>query len=75
MAALPHLRPLRTLALLCLATLLWASAGSARADVYSFVAEDGSTHFSDSPNDPRYQLLLRVASDEAPATLPASATA
>jgi soluble lytic murein transglycosylase-like protein len=54
------------LALLMLAMTLCGSAGSVRADVYSFVAEDGSTHFSDSPNDPRYQLLLRVAPDAAP---------
>ncbi|RFO95792.1 transglycosylase [Rhodoferax lacus] len=64
------LRPLPCAALLCLATLLWVPARSAHADVYAFVAEDGSTHFSDSPNDPRYQLLLRVAADPAPATLP-----
>jgi len=59
-----HHRP--TLRLLALASLLWAAAACARADVYAFVAEDGSTHFSDSPNDPRYRLLLRVASDAAP---------
>jgi hypothetical protein len=48
---------------LCLALLLCTAASAARADVYAFVAEDGSSHFSDSPNDPRYALLLRVASD------------
>ena len=56
---------------LTLATLLCAQLPAARADVYSFVAEDGSTHFSDSPSDARYRLLLRVAPD-APAENPAA---
>ena len=61
-----------------LLVLLCAPLQAAHADVYSFVAEDGSTHFSDSPSDARYQLLLRVDAD-APAaadtTVPARAYA
>lgn len=34
--------------------------GSAHADIYSFVDEDGTIRFSDSPDDPRYKLYLRV---------------
>lgn len=48
---------------LCAAALLCLPCGAAHADVYSFVAENGSSHFSDSPDDPRYKLLLRVAAD------------
>jgi soluble lytic murein transglycosylase-like protein len=36
--------------------LTWPLA--CRADVYFFEATDGSTHYSDSATDPRYQLLI-----------------
>jgi soluble lytic murein transglycosylase-like protein len=55
------------LARLLLAPLLLSGAAGAHADVYSFVADDGVTHFSDSPNDPRYRLLMRLPSDMAAA--------
>jgi soluble lytic murein transglycosylase-like protein len=60
-----------------LGALALCCAASAHADVYSFVAEDGVTHFSDSPTDPRYQLLLRLPSDStaAPARLPPQGSA
>jgi soluble lytic murein transglycosylase-like protein len=73
MPARTAIHPPHSLKLLCLAALLWVTAGGARADVYAFVAEDGSTHFSDRPNDARYELLLRVAGDEAAATVAGSA--
>ncbi len=33
----------------------------ARADVYSFIDDDGTPRFSNIPDDPRYQLFLREA--------------
>jgi soluble lytic murein transglycosylase-like protein len=48
---------------LFVALFLWALPWVARADVYYFVADDGVSHFSDSPSDPRYQLLLRLQPD------------
>lgn len=64
-------KPARALLLLL---MVWCLAPGAQADIYSFVAEDGSTHFSDSPTDARYQLLLRVPQDpeQANATPPAA---
>jgi soluble lytic murein transglycosylase-like protein len=42
-----------------LAALLAVAAPAARADVYSFVEEDGTVRFSNQPDDPRYKLYLR----------------
>ena len=44
--------------------LAWAllDASAARAEIYSFVADDGTTHFSDRPTDARH-TLLRIAPD------------
>jgi hypothetical protein len=47
-----------------LATLLVLNTGIARADVYAFTDTAGVTHFSNVPNDARYQLLLRSPPDE-----------
>lgn len=55
------------------ALFLWTQALVAKADVYYFVGDDGVSHFSDSPNDPRYQLLLHLKLDEPSAPLSASA--
>jgi soluble lytic murein transglycosylase-like protein len=55
--------------------LLCALALNARADVYSYVSEDGITHFSDSPDDPRYALLLHVKQEAAQVNHTAPATA
>jgi len=46
--------------------LAWAllDASAARAEIYSFVADDGTTHFSDRPTDARH-TLLRIAPDGA----------
>ena len=55
------------------AVFVWAQPVIAQADVYYFVADDGVSHFSDSPNDPRYQLLLQLKPDESSASSNASA--
>jgi soluble lytic murein transglycosylase-like protein len=47
------------LAALVFACSLCASV-SALADVYQFVAEDGTPHFSDQPTDSRFHLLLQT---------------
>lgn len=38
-------------------------APSASADVFQFIAEDGTSHFSDQPTDARFKLLLRTSGD------------
>ncbi len=37
------------------------AVSSARADVYSFIDDDGTPRFSNIPDDPRYQLFLKEA--------------
>ena len=44
------------LAATCFSALLQSPA---HANIYHFVGEDGSDHFSDQISDPRYKLLLR----------------
>ena len=46
----------RRVALLAFGLLV---ASSARADVYSFIDDDGTPRFSNIPDDPRYQLFLK----------------
>ncbi len=46
-------------AAVCCACALSASL-PASADVYQFIAEDGTPHFSDLPTDSRFRLLLRT---------------
>jgi len=36
---------------------------SARADIFSFVDESGTTHYSNVPSDPRYQVLIVAAAE------------
>jgi soluble lytic murein transglycosylase-like protein len=56
--------PLHALGLTAvLAALLVLAAPAARADVYSFVDEDGAVRFSNQPDDPRYKLYLREPSE------------
>lgn len=38
-------------------------APEARADIYHFAAEDGTSHFSDRPSDARFHLLFRSGED------------
>lgn len=40
------------------------ACGIARADIYSYVDEDGTTHYSNVPNDSRYQILIEATADE-----------
>ena len=40
------------------------AAGVAYADIYSYIDEDGSTHFSNIPNDPRFKFLLKTPQTE-----------
>lgn len=46
----------RALVLLACSLIL---AAAAHADVFQFVAEDGTQHFSDQPSDSRFRLFLR----------------
>jgi soluble lytic murein transglycosylase-like protein len=48
---------------LVIGMMLAASASLARADIYSFVDDDGVTHFSNVPTDPRFQFLLASPAD------------
>ncbi len=54
-----------------LAALL-AVAGTARADLYTYTAPDGSVHFSNIPSDPRYELLIREGATSGDAGVSAS---
>ena len=72
-----HTRPLPCCAhrvlLRLLVQLLLVFPFTAHADVYFYDAADGSTHYSDSATDPRYQLLIADGSapaNAAPAQLP-----
>lgn len=39
---------------------LFIGAANAQADIFAFTDESGTPHFSDVPNDARYQLYLRA---------------
>ena len=41
-----------------LLTISFSAATPAAADVFSFIAEDGTPHFSDQPSDSRHRLFL-----------------
>jgi soluble lytic murein transglycosylase-like protein len=41
--------------------MLLMVAGATRADIFVFTDERGIAHFSNVPNDPRYEVLLRTA--------------
>ncbi|WP_342617515.1 lytic transglycosylase domain-containing protein [Rhodoferax sp. GW822-FHT02A01] len=65
MPAHPDHKPPFFVALLVATFVLWLCPLRAQADVYTFVAEDGVTHYSDRPDDSRFQLLLRQMPDGA----------
>jgi soluble lytic murein transglycosylase-like protein len=46
---------------------LLAAAGASHADIYAFVDDDGTTHFSNVPVDRRYVLVLGSTEDGAAA--------
>jgi len=56
--------PWRCAALLAFA--LAAMPSPARADVYSFIDDDGTPRFSNVPDDPRYRLFLKAPQGDQP---------
>ena len=55
-----------------LVLVLGVAAPLCRADIYAYTDSGGTTHFSNVPDDPRYQLIVR-APLETPAGVPADA--
>lgn len=55
----PARRVRQALSAVLLACGMWAAVPAA-ADVFQFIAEDGTPHFSDQPSDSRFRLLLRT---------------
>ncbi len=53
--------PLRSLALVALAGLVFSSGRARASDVYSYVDGDGVVHFSNVPTDTRYRKVNRGA--------------
>jgi soluble lytic murein transglycosylase-like protein len=51
----------------CAAAVLWACMSAAQADIYRYVDENGTVHFTNTPNDSRYKLYL--ATEKAPAAV------
>lgn len=49
-------------------TISLCATTPAAADVFHFVAEDGTSHFSDQPSDPRFRLLLRTGVEARPSS-------
>lgn len=56
----------RPLATILLATPLAAGPLVARADIYGYVDASGTAHFSNVPNDARYELIVRTAPEPGP---------
>ena len=56
-----------------LLTLGMAAGGAARADIYAFTDEHGTTHFSNVPADTRFTLLIAAPADPQAATAAAHA--
>jgi soluble lytic murein transglycosylase-like protein len=56
-----------------LAAVLAACSAAARADIYAFTDGAGTTHFSNIPDDARYQLIVRSPAAAAPGALPVDA--
>jgi soluble lytic murein transglycosylase-like protein len=46
-----------------LVVALGAAAPPCRADIYAYTDRTGTTHFTDHPNDSRYQLILRTPAE------------
>ncbi len=59
MAAMHPSRPRPFTSLCCAAAILLVAAGTARADIYGYVDENGISHFSDRQLTSRYQLFKK----------------
>src|ERR1700676_464584 len=55
--------------------LAFGCARGAKADIYAYTDQAGITHFSNVPNDARYQLLIASPADEAAAAVPSHRSA
>jgi soluble lytic murein transglycosylase-like protein len=52
----------------CLAAglLLYGAVPSVRADIFRYVDENGTTHFTNMPDDPRFKLYMKTAKEPDP---------
>jgi len=57
---------------LWLGLVFGAAATAARADIFAFTDANGTTHFSNVPNDPRYQLIARTPNKDPELVIPAA---
>ena len=57
----------RTIGLLAMSALA-AATGICRADIYRFVDKDGTVHFTNVPQDARYQLYIATQKEPDPVT-------
>ncbi len=53
---------------MCLALALAVPAGHALADIYRYVDENGTTHFTNMPDDPRFKLYMKTQKAPSPVT-------
>lgn len=67
-----HNADVRILSLTLACASLAAAAPAARADIFSFIDEQGVAHYSNVPNDARYQLMLAAAPEVSVAGAPIS---
>ena len=51
--------------------VLGGASGAARADIYAYTDEAGVSHFSNVPDDARYQLIVRTPAEAPDAAEPA----
>lgn len=61
---------MKQLAVLLVLALVAGAAPTAQADIFSFVDEQGIAHYSNVPNDSRFQLLLAAAPERSEAGAP-----
>jgi len=53
---------------LSFAFALAAAAPGAAADIYRYVDENGTTHFTNMPDDPRFKLYMKTQKEPSPVT-------
>ena len=63
----PMQSPLLRLSL-ALALALTVAASPALADIYRYVDEHGTTHFTNMPDDPRFKLYMKTQKVPSPVT-------